>query len=255
MLWYKSWLDTRWRFLTGIVLLGCSAVGIVLAYPRLMQLVPLVPEIDAGGEIGRRIKEGVELAREYRGYVWSSWFRQTPTQLGTLFAVLLGSGGLLSQGFGGGGELFTLSLPVSRNRLLAVRAAAGLAELLLLALFPSLLIPLFSPAIGESYGTLSALVHGVCLFVAGAVFFSLALLLSTFFEDLWRPLLIALSIAIVLGLCESVLSVSRHGIFGTMSGEMYFRSGRLPWAGWLASIAATALMLSGAAMNFARRDF
>jgi hypothetical protein len=255
MLWYKSWLDTRWRFFTGFVLLTCSAVGAVLAYPRLMQLVPLVPPIDTGGELGRRIKEGVELAREYRGYIWSSWFRQTPTELGTLFAVLLGSGGLLSQGFGGG-ELFTLSLPVSRNRLITVRAVAGLAELLVLALVPSLLIPFVSPAIGESYGVPSAFVHGVCLFVAGAVFFSLAVLLSTFFEDVWRPLLIALSIAIVVGLGESLFrDVSRYGIFGTMSGELYFRSGRLPWAGWLASATATALMLKGAAMNFARRDF
>ena len=51
----------------------------------------------------------------------------------TLFAVLLGTGGLLSQA-SGGGALFTLSLPVSRNRLLGVRAATGLAELLVLAL-------------------------------------------------------------------------------------------------------------------------
>src|SRR5262249_7185870 len=152
---------------------------------------------------------------------------------------LLGSGGLLSQGFGGG-EVFTLSLPVSRNRFIAGRAVAGLAELLVLALVPSLLIPFVSPALGGSYGVPSARVPGVCVFVAGAVFFSLAVLLSTFFEDVWRPLLIALSIAIVVGLGESVFrDVSRYGIFGTMSGELYFRSGRLPWAGWLASAAAT----------------
>ena len=42
--------------------------------------------------------------------------------------MLLGTGGLLSQAIGGG-ALFTLSLPVSRERLLGVRAATGLAEL------------------------------------------------------------------------------------------------------------------------------
>src|SRR5438477_397989 len=128
MLWQKAWLDTRWPFLVGLILLICAAGGIVLAEPRLMQqLMPLVPGPGEGGELGRRIREAAELARDYRGYIWSNWFRQTSTQLGTLFAVLLGSGGVLSQGFGGG-ELFMLSLPVSRDRLLAVRAAAGLGE-------------------------------------------------------------------------------------------------------------------------------
>src|SRR5205814_9824753 len=120
------------------------------------------------GEIGRRVREAADLARTYRGYVWSTWFRQNLAQMTTLFAVLLGTGGLLSQ------PLFTLSLPVSRTRVLGARAAAGLAELFVLVFVPSLVIPLLSPAVDESYGIGSTLVHGVCLFVVGSVFFSLA---------------------------------------------------------------------------------
>ena len=255
MLWYKSWLETRCRFLIGLVLLMCSAAATVFAYPKVMQLMPLVPTVDLSGEIGRRIKEAVELSRNYRGYVWSQWFRQNVTQMGTLFAVLLGTGGLLSQP-SGSALLFTLSMPASRNRLLGVRAAAGLAEFLVLAFVPSLLIPLLSPAVGETYGVGNALIHSVCLFIAGAAFFSLAFLLSTVFSDLWRPLLIALSVAVVLGLCESAFrDLSRYGIFGVMSGEGYFRTGELPWLGLLGSAAASAAMLYGAAINIARRDF
>src|SRR5438552_15619420 len=123
-----------------------------------MQLLALVPTADAGGEIGRRIREGAVLAREYRGYVWSQWFRQNLIQMWTIFAVLLGTGGLPSQG-AGGAALFTLSLPVSRSRLLGIRTAAGLAELLVLAVVPSLLIPLLSPTVGEMYGVGNALIH------------------------------------------------------------------------------------------------
>src|SRR5205823_4192856 len=148
-------------------------------------------------------KESAELARQYPGYVWSQWFAQNLTELWTLFAVMLGTGGLLSQG-SGGAALFTLSLPVSRNRLIGVRAAAGLAELLVLAVVPSLPIPLLSPAVGERYPIADALVHSACVFLAGAVFFSLAFLLSTVFSDVWRPALLALTIAVVLGLCEQV---------------------------------------------------
>src|SRR4029077_3253477 len=148
MLWNKSWMETRWRFLIGLMLLIFSAAGTVLAYPQVIKLLPLVPTVDVSTELGRRVREGADLARSYRGYVWSQWLRQSMTNLLTLFAVLLGTGGLLSQ-VAGGGALFTLSLPATRNRLLGVRAATGLAELLGLAFVPPLLLPVLSPVVGE----------------------------------------------------------------------------------------------------------
>ena len=255
MLWYKSWLETRWRFVIGLVLLMFAACGTVLAYPRVVELLSAAPRLDVSGEIGRQIREGVELARDYRGYVWSQWFRQNLMQMWTFFAVLLASGSVLSH-TSGGGTVFTLSLPASRNRLVGVRAATGLAELLVLAFLPSLLIPLLSPVVGQRYGVGDALVHGACLFIAGAAFFSLAFLLSTVFSDLWRPLLMASSAAIVLSLCGQVFpEVSRYGIFRVMNGEVYFRGGGLPWLGLLASAALSTAMLYGATRNIARQDF
>jgi ABC-2 type transport system permease protein len=254
MLGYKVWLDTRWRFLIGLALLAGSAFSIVIAYPRVMQLMPLVPSVDTGSELGRRIREAAELSRSYRGYIWSQWFRQQPTQLGTLFAALLGTGGLLSQS--AGGALFTLSLPVSRHRLVGVRAAAGLAELFVLAFVPSLAIPIASPAIGQTYGVGSALVHAACWFVAGSVFFSLAVLLSTVFSDVWRPLLLTCAVAFALALCDFVFrDIGLFSIFRVISAEAYFRTGSLPWFGLLASAAISGALLYGAAANFARKDF
>ena len=255
MLWYKSWLETRWRFVIGLVLLMLSAASTVFVYPQVVKLLPMVSNVDLSGEIGRRIAESAELSRDYRGYVWSQWFRQNMTQLWTLLAVLLGTGGLLAQS-AGGGALFTLSLPVSRNRLLGVRAATGLAELLVLAFVPSLLIPMLSPTIGQTYGIGNALVHSACMFIGGAVFFNLAFLLSSVFSDVWRPLLIVLCVAFVLALSEHVFpELARYGLFRVMGAEVYFRGGGLPWLGLIASAAASVAMLYAATRNIARQDF
>jgi hypothetical protein len=255
MLWHKSWLETRWRFLIGLAVLVCSAAGVVFAYPKVVALLPLVPARDTGGEIGRRIRESAELARDYRGYVWSQWFGQHLIQVWTLFSVLLGTGGLVSQA-ARGGALFTLSLPVSRQRLIAVRAALGLAELLALAVVPSVLLVVLSPAVGQRYGIGDALLHSACLFVAGTVFFSLASLLSTAFSDIWRPLLIVLLAAVVLGVSEQVFrEVSRFSVFSVMSAERYFHGGGLPWLGLVASAAVSVAFLYGATRNIARQDF
>ena len=133
--------------------------------------------------------------------------------------------------------------------------AAGLGELLVLAFVPALLIPLLSPAIGEPYSVVAALVHGLCLFVVGSVFFSLAILLSTAFSDVWRPLLIALTLAVLLAGLEAIYDLSRFGVYSVMSGDAYFRTGALPWAGLVISAAVSAAMLYGASANIENRDF
>src|SRR5262245_60037252 len=162
--------------------------------------------------------------------------------MATLFAIILGSGGPYAHR----SELFTLSLPVSRQRLVGVRAGAGLAELLVMVVVASLVIPLMSPGVGQSYSVGSALVHALCAFIASAAFFSLATLLSTSFSDIWRPLLIACAAAVVLWLADQVLrDLSPYSIFTLMNGEKYFRSGQLPWVGLVVAASLSAAMLYG----------
>jgi hypothetical protein len=250
MLWRKYWLEGQWRFLAGLILLICSAGSVVLSWPAVVQLMPAASRLQGTGQIGRWIQEMLPLERDFRGYVWVQWFRQNLPQMGILFAVLLGAGGLVSQSSREGAALFTLSMPVSRNRLLGVRAAIGLAELLVLSIVPSLVIPLISPAVDGTYAVGDVLVHGVCFFIGCSVFFSLAFLLSTVFTDLWRPLLIALGAAIAMSIADVP-----WGFFQVMSGESWFRGGALPWGGIAISVAASAALLYGSAVNFARRDF
>lgn len=228
MLWYRSWLETRSRFLIGLALATCSAAATVLLYPQVLKLLPSVPR-EADGELGRRIRESLELARTFDGYVLAEWFRENLRQLATLFAILLGAATLFARG-----ATFTLSLPFTRRRLIGVRAATGLAELFVLVVLPSLLIPLLAPAIGQSYGAGAALLHAGRLFVAVSVFYALALLLSTIFLDIWRPVLIALAAALVFGL------------FRAVSAEWWFL---------VASGAVAAGLYGGAVANVMRRDF
>jgi hypothetical protein len=254
MLWQKAWLETRWRFIVGFAVLVLLALGNVLEYPDVARLRPAVAAMDTGnGVIGRAIRNAIEVQRDYRGFVWFQWVRQNLTQTWTLFAVLIGSAGLVTHG-ARRGTVFTLSLPVPRRRLLCTHAATGAAELLVLAVVPFLVFPMMSPAIGQTYSLSSTLVHAACLFVAGSVFFSLTVLFSTVFTDMWRPLLLSCLVAVVVAIAEQVMLQTPVGIFQTMSAETYFRSGSLPWAGLLTSAAISAGLLYAAAANFAARD-
>jgi hypothetical protein len=256
MLWYKSFLETRSRFLIGLVILLMSVAGTVYTYPRVERLLATVPAaaLAGGGLVADRLREIAALSSTYRGYIWAQAFRQNVTQMLSLFAVLLGAGGLLSQG--SRGALFTLSLPVSRERLLGVRTATGLAELAVLSFVPLLLVPAISPAVGQHYGLADAAVHGICFFVAGSVLFSAAALLSTVFHDQWRPILIVCVFAAALAIAEPFFGeLSRYSLFGIMDGEIYFRGGGVPWLELLATAAVSAALLFAASRNLARQDF
>jgi ABC-2 type transport system permease protein len=253
MLWYKAWLETRWRFLVGMGLLLLFAGLGVAARPTLAEVRIEMPNL--GGRLGELVQEGLTLMSSYRGYVWSQWFGKNLLQFWTLFAVLIGVGGLATER-AGGVALWTLSLPVTRRRLLAVRAGIGALELLALAVIPSLLICLLSPAIGESYPVTEALAYSLILYTGGAFFYGLALLLSTIFQDQLKAVLAGMSLAIVMGLL-SLLSAraAQYSVYKVMTGEAYFTSGAPPWMGLASCLAAGLAMFFVSLRLLERRDF
>ena len=254
MLWHKAWMETRWRFTIALLILTVMAGAKVYEYVIALRMMPLAESVLSGdtSPIGAAIRDAMEVQREFRGFVWYNTFRDNLTTMGVLFAVLLGCGGLLAESKKGS-ALFTLSLPVTRRQLLGARVGTGLAQCFVIAMVPPLAIPLFAPAVGQSFSVIDALAHGVCLFFVGALFFSLASFLSTLFGDIWRPLLIAVSIACVAAIAQ--FAAPEMGLFKVMSGESYFRNGSLPWMGFVTSAVLASALLYSAAENLERRDF
>lgn len=254
MLWHKAWMDTRWRCLAGVIVLLLSAMGTVFGFPLVAGRVMSMGELpQGGGLVNDAIREALELSRTFRGYVWMNAFSQNLSQLGMLFAVLLGSGGLRTEA---GGTVYTLSLPFSRRAFMSTRAAVGLLELLAVTMIPALAIAALAPAVGERYSIVDAVVHGMCLVAGAAVFFGLTFWLSTLFPDPWRPGLIAFGAGTVLGLCEALLFRSQPwGLFHVTSGARYFRGDGVPWLGLLTLAAISAVMVHRTIVSVERRDF
>lgn len=254
MLWYKSWIDTRWRFLLLLALVLVVACGTVMAFKTVQALVAAVPaDVVVGNEaLQQEFRESLELGRTFRGYVWSDWFADSFPGLITLVAALLGSGSPLVKS--GSGALFSLALPVSRERWIATRAGMGLAELFVLALVPSVAISSLAPIVGEQFAFVEAIVYGLCAFVVASLFFGLAMFFSTLFNDVWRPLLLTCLAAMALAIVGLSLPED-YGLFQAMAGTNYFYGGSLPWAELALSAAAAGGLVYAAAANVARRDF
>ena len=253
MLWQHAFLETRWRFLIGLVLLPVSAAFVALGYPQVAALSQSVtPAPDTA--LGREIAEAMEMAKTFYSYVWSQWFQQNGAQLGAFFAAIIGTGGLLSQT--AAARLFTLSLPVSREQLLSARAGTGLGQVLALALVPALVIVGVSPIVSHSFPVLDALAYALCGFAGFAVFFSLAFLFSSMFSNVWAPVVLTLCAGAALRMLDAITDGSGgFTLFEMMHGESYFRGHGLPWLMLLVSAGLSAALIYAGIRHMSRQDF
>jgi hypothetical protein len=253
MVWAKAWHDTRWRFAILFTVLVAIACFSVIEWREVRSLVATIDPSAAGGNATLRsaLAEAIAAEQTFRGYIWYQWFNGNFASCIVLFAALLGSGSALSAS--GRGLLFSLALPVARGRWIETRAAIGVAQVLALALVPSLLIPLLAPAVGESYSVTDALVYGALTFVRGSVYFALAMLASAIVDDFGRAIVITAVVAIVVGIIE--FSLLRQGVSRPLSGAAYYHAGTLPWLEIVLGVALTAALIYGAAAYLTRRDF
>jgi ABC-type transport system involved in multi-copper enzyme maturation permease subunit len=256
MLWRKFWLETRWRFVSAVVILTMIAGAKVFEYLATARLLPQIDasviSSNASGLVASAIRDAIETQKDFRGFIWYRGFRDNISGLGIFFAILLGCGGLVSEATKGS-ALFTLALPVTRRQLFNARVGVGLAQCLTMAFVPPLMIPILAPAIGQQFSIADTLAHSVCLFGVSVLFFGLATYLSTIFGDIWRPLVIALLVACAAAVVS--LAVPQLDVFSVMNGQVYYRTGSLPWTGLLTSVVVATALLYSASETLERRDF
>lgn len=193
MLWYKSWLETRFRFLTGAALVSAVCAFFVLWNPFILgtwqehqQLHPQEAELPWI----------LRATDDYPYFIWHFLFRSMLQQLWVLIALLIGFGGL-SRESAQGAAGFTLSLPVSRRRMVGIRAAVGCIEIAVLGLIPAALIPALSLFIGKPYPAFQGVAHALLMVLGGVVFFSLGVCLSTVIHSEYTPAFVGVAFVAV----------------------------------------------------------
>ena len=193
MLWYKAWLETRFRFFLGALLIAATCAFFVMGNPFILGTWQEYRELNPQQ---KELPWIIEATSDYAYFIWHFVFRTLLQQLWVLLAVLIGFGGL-SRERAQGAAGFTLSLPVSRRRLIGVRWAVGVAEITILGLLPALLIPVLSAFIEKPYPVFQGVSHSLLMVLAGIIFFSFGTFLSTVIESEHTPALVGIA-AIVL---------------------------------------------------------
>jgi ABC-2 type transport system permease protein len=226
MLWYKAWLETRWRFIFSI------GAMLLLFLPG--------PLLDAPPE---RLWRGIQL-----GGVLLYCFT----------AVFLAGAGINSQtsyaampGFHGS-MLFTLSLPVSRRRLFFVRAGLGAIETCIFVAMMAGVALHWTPG-GTSVAQVFA--YEARAIVCTMAVYALSALLACILDEMWQFMGGCMCLGGFLMIQFRSGLVSQFSPLRGMSLWSYPATASMPWAPIIASLAITGVLVCASVLVLERKEY
>jgi len=242
VLWYKAWLETRGRFLACLITLTLFC----------FIFVHHAQEIAFRGDGLSRPGGPADFYRLL--YV----NQQFLVIMWVVSAVLLGMGGLVREK-SVGVSTFTLSLPVSRARLFAVRVATGIFQAAALAILPWCAVFLASSSAGMPIRLSQVSSYILLLLGGGFSYFAMAILVSSFVEGEYTAPAISFGVVLLTAIAFDAwlrpFSLWRL-IAGDLSIDRHtFLLSSFPSRGISASLAAALFMLLLALHRIRRRDF
>jgi ABC-type transport system involved in multi-copper enzyme maturation permease subunit len=241
----KGWQESRARFFCALALLAALVIYAVSTGP---------------GFLARYNGRFPDKPLTYSAYVWSGLFHYALQGLWILAVFILSLGGLAREKAMGMAR-FSLALPVKRLHFFLIRTAIAWVEAIALGLSASLLIPVLSRFVGESYPYTQALQFGLLMCVAGLVLLSLGLLLSELFEGEFTATVVGLCGFTALFLGYKSHTLRGWNMFDVMSASKsidpttQLLRGDLPWAELAACLVISSALLLVAGLVIQARDF
>jgi ABC-2 type transport system permease protein len=238
VLWYKTWLETRVRFV--ICLVGMT---VLCWYPVHDDIHWAQPETTL-----RYYYASVHSGHGMLGALWL---------VAVIFLVM---GGLLREK-AVGAAAFTLALPFSRARLMGVRIATGMMEAIVLILVPSAAICMEADMFGKPYPMPQVWFHLVLLISGGMVPFVIALLIASLVEGEYTAPLVSFGVLIGAIYLLGDQEVQKFNPYRFMAGTDYFDRttgllvGPIPWTKAGVFLLLAALLSVASVKAIEMRDF
>jgi hypothetical protein len=258
MLLQKNWWESRTILWTSLVTLICLA-GMVMAFiahdPWAKKLA------NSANMFNEETRQALPALSAFQGQVWVFWFKGvmrffTPYLAICWAALVPGCAGPSTGKRFDGWRVFTLSLPISRRKILLTQIAMHCGGLCLVALASSALLPVISRWKGQWYSIKDAFIFASLSVIGALVFYFLTLLMTVIFDSGVKSLMFCLPVFVVASYpIRFVESYPRWNINRLIAGEDYFLYGRIPWLALIVSLLISASLLFGAVRIYERRDF
>lgn len=235
MFWYKGWLETRFKLL---FLVGFATFLLFFQHSVLNAATP------PGGR------------NPALGFVLFS----TPSLVLMLCAILGGAGIATQPSFQPakglhGSMLFTLSLPVSRLRLLAIRATIGWLEVAGVVVALCCGMWLVSPLFRTMSTFAEMMAYAGTLIGCASAFYCLSVLLATFLDDQWRAWGTMLASVALWWVSAHAPVPASANIFHAMREGSPLLAHTVPWSAMAFSFGLAAILFFAATKVVQTREY
>jgi hypothetical protein len=235
MLWYKGWLETRFRLLFCLAFMGFL---LVFAYSTRTAAPP----------------PGA------RSAVFGIVLFSIPSFAIMMCAMLSGAGVATQASFQAtkglhGSTLFTLSLPVSRFRLLAIRAGIGWLEMAGLIATFCCGMWLASSQLRGTVTAVEIFEYAETLIACVSALYFLSVLLATFLDDQWRVWGTIISSAALWWLSSHTPLPASADIFRAMGEGSPLLAHIMPWTAMAFSLGLAAVLFLAALKIVQAREY
>jgi ABC-2 type transport system permease protein len=235
VLWYKYWLETRFLALF-MVSYAMFPVALFALTPRPIN-APQGSVATAQGAVG----------------FFAVYYSMIPVLLAGS-GIKAQAGPRMTKGLYGS-TYFTLSLPVSRFRLIATRAGTGMLETVgIFAIAPCAVWIMFPPLRAHITGS-DLLLFWVTLFMCGSAIYIFGVLLSTILEDSWRGFASMFGVVFFQWLLSTRSLPPSINIFRAMGASSPLFTHTLPWASIGISLGTSAVLFMVAARVVQVREY
>jgi hypothetical protein len=235
MLWFKAWLETRWRF------------GFLIGSVLMIWLTPLwLPSL------GLRLPSGIPASRLWLGIHLGS------VLLYIIAATFLAGSGINSQTTYGlnsgfhGSMLFTLSLPISRRRLLFVRAGLGALQTVVLVAIMAAFTLFQRPGSTSAAQSLAYVARAAICTMA---VYALSVLLACLLDEVWQLMASCLCWTVVLVLQTRFNIIARLSPLRGMSLISFPITAPMPWSLLVWSFVLTCGLLYASVLVLQRKEY
>lgn len=240
MLWYKGWLETRVQVLLAIgfyamLFAGLSVIRLPASSPLAAMKAPEQVRTIVRLGFGTYAVAMISVTLAGAGVTTQSFFQQTKGLHGS--------------------TLFTLSLPVSRSRLLWVRAGLGWLETVGLVCALCLCVWMIFPQVRITIAPGEMVEYVVTLVACSLGLYSIPMLLATFLDDVWRmPGSVAVFVAQWWLFNHTPLPASMN-LFRAMGEGSPLITHTIPWTAMTCSLGLSGILFFAALKVVQAREY
>lgn len=255
-IYYKEWLESRWKFLTGLLVFSALSLLNAILYPWVKTM--MTPEMQTLLETMLKnfplaIPEGAFGPMDWNTYLYSSWISKTLYQCMTIYILIVGAPLLANEESRGTLE-FLLAKPISHLKIIAAKYLINLAELILVVIVSTyILYP--ASLIAKENINLTMFTQGLIQALPGFILlFSLAFLISSFFKDSIKAIAASVVAFFILSIPSFLSDYSHLSIYRFMQGINILKGEAIEINGILIMLLLSVILLGVNIVIFSKKE-